>query len=70
MIYHWVFLRYAAFQDLLTSIDKNEGGIDKFSQGYKLYGATVNCDNSITWQEWAPAAESLSLVGDFSKKYG
>lgn len=42
------------------------GGIDKFSSGYKEFGLHVQSDGSVSCMEWAPGADSIALVGDFS----
>ncbi|KAH7437626.1 hypothetical protein KP509_05G081300 [Ceratopteris richardii] len=46
-------------------IEKYEGGLDKFSSGFLKFGfnRTGNC---IVYNEWAPAAQSAQLVGDFN----
>jgi 1,4-alpha-glucan branching enzyme len=51
----------------MRDIEKSEGGLDKFSQGYKTMGFQVANDNTITLREWAPAANTCNLVGDFSQ---
>jgi len=58
--------RYGNFEDVLKQIEKAEGGIQKFSQAYKTFGPQVKKDGSIEWLEWAPAASSLHLYGDFN----
>merc|ERR1719431_1349875 len=35
--------------------------------GYKMFGPQVEPDGRIRWQEWAPAASGLHLVGDFNQ---
>jgi len=58
--------RYGNYEDFLAEMDKTEGGIEKFSQGYKTFGPQVKPDNTIEWLEWAPAAHSLHLYGEFN----
>ncbi|XP_049805932.1 1,4-alpha-glucan-branching enzyme [Schistocerca nitens] len=58
--------RYAFFKDCLDKIEAYDGGIQKFTQGYKSYGIHVNPDNSVTCKEWAPGAAELYLYGDFN----
>jgi len=58
--------RYGNFEDFLAQMKKVEGGLDKFSQAYKKFGAQVAKDGTITWLEWAPAAHSLHLYGEFN----
>jgi len=58
--------RYGNFEDFLVQMKKTEGGLDKFSQAYKQFGAQVEKDGTISWLEWAPAAHSLHLYGEFN----
>ncbi|KAG5956892.1 hypothetical protein E4U57_002166 [Claviceps arundinis] len=58
--------RYTKAQELIKTIDANEGGLETFSRGFEKFGLNVNADNSITYREWAPNATSASLVGDFN----
>ncbi|KAJ2514792.1 alpha-1,4-glucan branching enzyme [Coemansia sp. RSA 1939] len=57
--------RYAHFKRWVKVIDENEGGIDKFSQGYKEFGLHVTAEG-VRYREWAPGAREASLVGDFN----
>lgn len=59
--------RYGTFNELRKEICQCEGGIDKFTSGYKSFGIHVNQDNSVSCKEWAPGARQLYLYGDFSK---
>lgn len=43
-------------------------GLDKFSKGYETMGFQVANDGTITYREWAPAADAAFLIGDFSKQ--
>lgn len=36
------------------------------SRGHHYFGFTQNADTSVTYREWAPAAKSLALIGDFN----
>lgn len=59
--------RHAVAQDWLKRLNQDEGGLVKFSEGYKHFGFNVNkSDNSIVYREWAPNAVSASLIGDFN----
>ncbi|KAM8976349.1 1,4-alpha-glucan-branching enzyme [Pelodytes ibericus] len=58
--------RYALFSERLTNIEKNEGGLEKFSRGYQFFGIQVLPDNAIYCREWAPGAEAVFLTGDFN----
>ena len=35
------FIRYGNYEDFLAEMDKTEGGIEQFSQGYKMFGPQV-----------------------------
>ena len=59
--------RYGCFLDLLSKINQNEGGLEKFSRGYESFGIRRTPENGIYMKEWAPGAEGISLRGDFSK---
>lgn len=51
----------------VKQLNAHEGGIVKFSEGYKYYGLNVNdSDNTITYREWAPNAIKAYLVGEFN----
>ncbi|XP_057375752.1 1,4-alpha-glucan-branching enzyme-like [Daphnia carinata] len=58
--------RYGTFDKLRKEICQCEGGIDKFTSGYKSFGIHVNQDNSVSCKEWAPGARQLYLYGDFN----
>ena len=54
-------------QKKLLQLEEAEGGFDQFTRSYKTFGVQRLPDNSLTFTEWAPAAEALFLTGDFSK---
>lgn len=58
--------RYGIFSRTKNNIEKNLGGYDKFSRSYENFGMKVQPDNSIQCREWAPGADALFLIGDFS----
>ncbi|KAK4214018.1 glycoside hydrolase superfamily [Rhypophila decipiens] len=58
--------RYSKAQEWIKTIDKTEGGLDKFSKGADIFGLHVQPDNSILYREWAPNAIKASLVGEFN----
>jgi 1,4-alpha-glucan branching enzyme len=59
--------RYASYNKWLSTIDSAEGGLDKFSQGYKRFGFHVDpSSQAVTYREWAPGAQQASLIGDFN----
>ncbi|KAI9318529.1 1,4-alpha-glucan-branching enzyme GBE1 [Dichotomocladium elegans] len=57
--------RYSHYKRFENQIEE-AGGYDKFTQGYKYFGFNVGSDGTITYREWAPNAETASLVGDFN----
>ncbi|KAK6844932.1 1-4-alpha-glucan branching enzyme [Apiospora arundinis] len=59
--------RYAKAQDWIKTIDKTEGGLEKFSRGTEKYGLNVDNDNNIIYREWAPGALDAFLIGDFNE---
>ena len=44
----------------------NEGGLDRFSRGYERFGFQVG-GGGISFREYAPAAVSITIIGDFSE---
>ncbi|KAF5835129.1 glycoside hydrolase superfamily [Dunaliella salina] len=65
--------RWQVFKDLRAAIDANEGGLAKFSEGYKLMGfnrgvgvAAYEGKPGIWYREWAPGAKALALIGEFN----
>lgn len=58
--------RFGVFEKIVTDINSGEGGIEKFSLGHQKFGAQILNNNDIVWTEWAPAARSLHLMGQFN----
>ncbi|KAI5476961.1 Glycoside Hydrolase Family 13 protein [Pseudohyphozyma bogoriensis] len=58
--------RNSLFQNWVDKINATENGFDAFSKGYVKYGFNVLPDNSIVYREWAPGAETASLIGEFN----
>ena len=58
--------RYKCFSGLKNEIEKNEGGLEKFSRGYERFGIN-RTHEGVVYREWAPAARGVYLIGDFSK---
>lgn len=57
--------RFHVFKSIREAIDKNEGGLDKFSQGYLYYGLNRGehqGKQGIWYREWAPGAR-VRLLG-------
>lgn len=61
--------RWDLYSRWKATIDKTEGGYEKFSKGYEKFGLNVGPDNTITYREWAPNAVEASLIGDFSTSF-
>lgn len=59
--------RYGVFKEVLARIERDFGGLDAFSKGYEQFGVRVVEGNAIHCREWAPGADSLALIGDFSE---
>ncbi|KAJ8903996.1 hypothetical protein NDN08_000526 [Rhodosorus marinus] len=57
--------RYNKFNELKKSIDDHEGGLMKFSEGFKKFG-TIKTSRGITHREWAPGAKEMFITGDFN----
>ncbi|BEI85513.1 hypothetical protein CcaverHIS002_0509140 [Cutaneotrichosporon cavernicola] len=58
--------RYTEYKKALDFINQHEGGLDKFSQGYKTLGFTIDDKGGVTYREWAPGATEARLIGDFN----
>lgn len=61
--------RWKIFKDIRVAIDFNEGGMKKFTEGYKHYGLNRGEHNGVKgiwYREWAPNAKALALVGEFN----
>ncbi|KAI8381474.1 1,4-alpha-glucan-branching enzyme GBE1 [Radiomyces spectabilis] len=58
--------RYGFFKEWKSRIEESAGGYDTFTKGYEYFGFNVLPDGTITYREWAPNAETASLVGDFN----
>eukprot|EP01018_Ginkgo_biloba_P039526 Gb_16532 [translate_table: standard] len=57
--------RYRHFLQQKKMIEKYEGSLEEFSQGYLKYGFNREGSN-IVYLEWAPAAQDAQLIGDFN----
>lgn len=58
--------RYGCFEKVISDINSCEGGLEKFSLGYKSFGIHRTPDNGISMLEWAPGADGLYLRGEFN----
>jgi 1,4-alpha-glucan branching enzyme len=48
--------------------EAEQGTLAEFAQGYKKYGFNRK-ENGIIYREWAPSAQAISLIGEFSTCY-
>ena len=58
--------RYKCLSKLKDDIEKNEGGVEKFTRGYEKFGIN-RTPEGLVYREWAPAACGVYLTGDFSE---
>jgi 1,4-alpha-glucan branching enzyme len=58
--------RLSAYKKHRESIDKTYGSMEQYASAYNYYGFNYD-DNKKGWwyREWAPNADSLTLIGDF-----
>ncbi|KAF8204716.1 glycoside hydrolase family 13 protein [Pholiota molesta] len=59
--------RYNAFREWKETIQKHEGGYDKFTKGYLKFGFNIGSKNEVTYREWAPNAKEAYLIGEFNE---
>ncbi|CAK0744688.1 1,4-alpha-glucan-branching enzyme, chloroplastic/amyloplastic [Coccomyxa viridis] len=57
--------RYKQFLDAKEALEKAEGSIANFAKGYEKLGFRRE-GNATVYREWAPAASSAHLIGDFN----
>ncbi|KAK9849514.1 hypothetical protein WJX84_007233 [Apatococcus fuscideae] len=61
--------RWNTYKNIRNAIDQNEGGIEKFSQGWKYYGfnrGELEGQKGIWYREWAPGARAVALIGEYN----
>ncbi|KAI9800432.1 MAG: alpha-1,4-glucan branching enzyme [Piccolia ochrophora] len=58
--------RFNKAQEWIKSIDETEGGLEKFSRGYEMFGFLPQENGDIRYREWAPNASHANLIGDFN----
>lgn len=61
--------RYEHYQTVKTQIENSGGILGKISQGYRYFGfnhGQKGDETGVWYREWAPGAQSLSLIGDFN----
>ncbi|KAL8523681.1 hypothetical protein ACS0TY_013595 [Phlomoides rotata] len=57
--------RMRRYVDQKMLIEKHEGSIEKFAQGYLQFGFNRE-EGCIVYREWAPAAQEAEVIGDFN----
>ena len=58
--------RFSLFRQYVEDIESREGGIEKMALGHRTFGCQLLNNGDIKWTEWAPAARSLHLMGEFN----
>ena len=58
--------RFGVFRQYVEDINSREGSIEQMSLGHKTFGCQLLDSGDIRWTEWAPAASSLHLMGEFN----
>ncbi len=59
--------RIKRFKDRKKELEKKYGSLDDFARGYEYLGFNYDKKQKGWWyREWAPAADSLYLIGDFN----
>ncbi|WP_109831401.1 alpha amylase C-terminal domain-containing protein [Reichenbachiella versicolor] len=59
--------RYDFYKDRLQQIKKSHNSLKKFASADSYFGLNYDKSEKGWWyREWAPAADSLSLIGDFN----
>eukprot|EP01119_Soliformovum_irregulare_P008060 TRINITY_DN2085_c0_g1_i1.p1 TRINITY_DN2085_c0_g1~~TRINITY_DN2085_c0_g1_i1.p1 ORF type:complete len:702 (+),score=184.07 TRINITY_DN2085_c0_g1_i1:141-2246(+) len=58
--------RYAKYTAAKQLIEKNEGNLSTFAEGYKKFGFNFE-DGHLVYREWAPSARQLFLTGEFNQ---
>jgi len=51
----------------LGELEKNEGGVEKFAEGYKIFGWNRDDEKGgYVYREWLPNAKQVFLIGNFN----
>ncbi|CAE8637345.1 unnamed protein product [Polarella glacialis] len=62
-----IMKRIAAYRGWKKQLDENEGGLVKFSEGYKQFGFhRDDAAKKWTFTEWLPKAKQVFLIGEFN----
>eukprot|EP00931_Biecheleriopsis_adriatica_P037100 TRINITY_DN2129_c0_g1_i1.p1 TRINITY_DN2129_c0_g1~~TRINITY_DN2129_c0_g1_i1.p1 ORF type:complete len:813 (-),score=199.50 TRINITY_DN2129_c0_g1_i1:286-2724(-) len=57
--------RVNGYKHWISELEKNEGGIEKFAEGYKIFGFN-RVDGGYEYREWLPNAKQVFLIGEFN----
>lgn len=60
-----IIRRQLLADEWVSTLDKVEGGLLKFSEGYKYFGFNI-CEDEIVFREWAPNVSEAFLMGEFN----
>jgi len=60
--------RVNGYKHWKSELEKNEGGIENFALGYKIFGfnPSPKGDGSYIYREWLPNAKQVFLIGEFN----
>eukprot|EP00929_Paragymnodinium_shiwhaense_P042980 TRINITY_DN22156_c0_g2_i1.p1 TRINITY_DN22156_c0_g2~~TRINITY_DN22156_c0_g2_i1.p1 ORF type:complete len:1969 (-),score=563.19 TRINITY_DN22156_c0_g2_i1:210-6116(-) len=58
--------RVNGYKHYKENLEKNEGGLLKFSEGYKIFGFN-RVEGGYVYREWLPNAKQVFLIGDFNE---
>ena len=58
--------RYNAFAAVKTELERHEGGLLAFSEGYRTHGLIRLPNGDVRYREWIPGAAQAFLMGEFS----
>ena len=62
-----ILARYKRYKDRLKEITQTAGSLQQFASAHSYLGINFDAENDGWWyREWAPAAQSLALVGEFN----
>jgi len=64
---HEIRRRFGCMQSFLETIERQEGGLERFTRAYLNFGLQIDANNNITIVEWAPGARAVYLRGEFNQ---
>ena len=56
----------STFNARWIDIFEQNGGLEAVAKSYKHFGLNLEANNDVIYREWAPAAKSVTLFGDFN----